>query len=140
MRPLLIAAILTACFLLVACGQVSTTSTPPATYSITVDWGAAADGIGTFYLYRNSQRIFSSPLAVTSFTDDAVAPGNKYCYYVTAFADGLESPPSQQACANVPTAAYRQEIHLRPSLGATVRESDQPPASGFPVIPAYDSR
>ena len=81
------------------------------THSATLVWQDATNPAGTTYsVYRSTglcsgAPVFSkiaSALTVKTYVDSTVTAGN-YCYQVTATSGGMESAPSNQAPAPVPS-------------------------------------
>lgn len=84
-----------------------------ATHSATLNWVDASNPTGTTYnIYRATGLCSGTPaftkvvsaLAVKTYQDTTVTPGN-YCYQVTATFNGIESSPSNQAGAPIPSFA-----------------------------------
>jgi fibronectin type 3 domain-containing protein len=84
-----------------------------STHSATLAWTDTSNPAGTTYsVYRASGLCSASPtftkiasaVAVKTYVDTTVQPG-AYCYQVTAIFGGVESGPSNQAGAPVPTDA-----------------------------------
>lgn len=84
-----------------------------ASHSVALTWQDAANPTGTTYsVYRATGLCSGSPtwnkiataVAVKTYTDSTVTPG-PYCFAVTANFQGVESPQSASALANVPTFA-----------------------------------
>jgi hypothetical protein len=92
--------------------QVTTDTTPPsapgpvtAKYvapSVTVTWSAASDNVAVegYYLKRNGTVL--STLAVLSFTDSGVTPGQSYTYEVTAFDKAGNAGPAVSVSITIP--------------------------------------
>ena len=85
---------------------------------VRVSWVASSDAAAnpslTYNVYRAATcpgqfaKLNSAPVSSTSYLDNTVATGASYCYQVTAVLAGLESQPSNQAVATVPTVSNRQ--------------------------------
>lgn len=80
-------------------------------HSATLAWTDTLNPTGTTYtVYRAPGLCSGSPvfaklatgLATTNYVDSTVTPGN-YCYQVSATFNGMESAPSNQAPAPVPS-------------------------------------
>ena len=68
-------------------------------------------GVTGFYVYRGTSpggEDFSNYFAmvgnVVTWTDISVSVGQQYCYEITAFNSSSQSPPSNEACATVPSS------------------------------------
>lgn len=115
---------------LIGCGGGSTTPAPKSTSpAVSISWTIAADGVDTFFIYRNDQSLFASPLAITSFVDSNVVVGSQYCYYVEATQNGISGPPSNTECVTIPSS----------TPAVTVQPSNAPAPPNAPVIPAYET-
>lgn len=87
---------------------------------VRVSWTASSDAAGnpslTYNVYRAGScpgqfaKLNAAPLSGTSYLDTNVAIGTVYCYQVTAVLSGIESLPSNQAIAAVPSPANRQSV------------------------------
>jgi fibronectin type 3 domain-containing protein len=98
-------------------------------YAVKLSWTASSDASAnpslTYNVYRASScaghfaLINSAPVTATSYVDPSSAAGAAYCYQVTAVLAGLESAPSNQAIAAVPSPPDRQTIcsHRGPVIG-----------------------
>jgi hypothetical protein len=81
-----------------------------AQHTVTLSWTASVTSGVTYNVYRqqacsgNFAQINSSAVTATAFTDSAVAPGETYCYQVTASLSGVESTVSSPASATIPAA------------------------------------
>lgn len=87
-----------------------------ATHSATLTWNDTVNPAGTSYsVYRatglcSGAPVFSkiaSALTVKTYIDTTVTSGN-YCYQVTATSIGMESGPSNQAPAAIPSFPPQQ--------------------------------
>ena len=82
-----------------------------AQHSVALSWTASATSGATYNVYRqqacsgNFTQINSSAVTATTYTDAAVAPGETYCYQVTADLSGVESTPSNLAPATIPASS-----------------------------------
>jgi hypothetical protein len=82
-----------------------------ALHSVTLTWTAStSSNVIGYYVYRSIQskgpynRIMAAPTSATSYTDNAVQPGQTYYYVVTAIdAQGNQSVFSNEARAVVPS-------------------------------------
>src|ERR671919_3253187 len=55
---------------------------------------------------------------VTNFTDDPPAsPGDRFCWTLRAFREGLVSEPSNEACATVPSTSQGNQTSSPPKPG-----------------------
>lgn len=70
--------------------------------SLRISWVDNSDDEDGFKLYRGSAVIATLEPNVTDYVDADITKGQQYCYTVTAYNDGGESPPSNQSCATVP--------------------------------------
>ena len=87
---------------------------------VRVSWTASSDAGGnpslTYNVYRAGSclgqlaKLNSAPVAGTSYLDKNVATGAVYCYQVTAVLNGIESVPSNQVIAALPSPANRQSV------------------------------
>ena len=82
-----------------------------AQHTVILSWTASATSGATYNVYRqracsgNFAQINASAVTTTTYTDAAVAPGETYCYQVTAVASSLESSPTTPAPATIPASA-----------------------------------
>jgi len=83
--------------LLSACQQMP--APPPPAHTVTVEWKPSEPGPERFNLYRNREPVFPVPVSVTSFIDTNVTVGGRYCYDVVVIENGIDSAPSNTACA-----------------------------------------
>ncbi len=83
------------------------------THTAMLTWVDALNPVGaTYSVYRAPGLCSGSPVfaklatavAALTYTDTSVAPGN-YCFQISATAGGVESAPSNQAAAAVPSFA-----------------------------------
>lgn len=100
-----------------------------AQHIVQVSWTASSDAAGNpslaYNVYRAGScagqftKLNSAPLSGTSYSDTHVAIGAVYCYQVTAILDGVESIPSNQTIAAVPSLPDRQSVcrHRGPLIG-----------------------
>jgi hypothetical protein len=79
-----------------------------AQHTVTLSWTASTTSGVTYNIYRqqacsgNFTQINASAITATVHTDSAVAPGETYCYQVTALLSGVESTASNPAPATIP--------------------------------------
>ena len=94
------------------CGTQSSTLTGTGTHDVILSWTASpTSGIQGYNVYRgttsqwaSSTRQNSTPINGTSYVDGDVTAGATYYYWVTSVgSDDVESGPSTQAEATVPT-------------------------------------
>ena len=80
-------------------------------HSVTLSWNASKSSVGGYNVYREFQyggpvKLTSALVAGTVYTDNTVAGGRTYSYYVTSVdLKGLESKPSEKIWVTVPTTA-----------------------------------
>lgn len=79
-----------------------------AQHTVALSWTASTTSGATYNVYRqqacsgNFAQINGSTVTTTAYTDAAVAPGETYCYQVTAVLSGVESTASNPAPATIP--------------------------------------
>lgn len=79
-----------------------------AQHTVALSWTASATSGVTYNVYRqqacsgNFTQINSIAVTTTTYTDSATAPGETYCYQVTAVLSGVESTPAGPAPATIP--------------------------------------
>jgi fibronectin type 3 domain-containing protein len=79
-------------------------------HDVTLNWNASASsGVAGYNVYRGSvsggpyARMNSSAITITSFTDNAVQPGQTYFYVVTSISlNNVESSFSNEVMAPIP--------------------------------------
>jgi hypothetical protein len=78
-----------------------------AQHTVALSWTASTTSGVTYNVYRqqacsgNFAQINTSSVTVTTYVDSAVAPGETYCYQVTALLSGVESTASNPAPATI---------------------------------------
>ena len=80
-----------------ACGQPSELYAHAEGNDVVLDWSAAV-GESVYNVYRDNKVIMTVRNGTTSYVDEGVAQGG-HCYFVTAFCEGGESEPTNEACA-----------------------------------------
>ncbi len=79
-----------------------------AQHTVALSWTASTTSGVTYNVYRqqacsgNFSQINASAVTTTVYTDSAVAPGETYCYQVTALMSAVESTVSNPAPATIP--------------------------------------
>lgn len=81
----------------VGCGQPSELYAVPDGNDVILSW-LAADDETDYNVYRDGVVVKTVRNGATSFYDEQVAQGG-HCYFVTAFCEGGESNPTNEACA-----------------------------------------
>jgi hypothetical protein len=82
-----------------------------AQHTVALSWTASTTSGATYNVYRqqacsgNFTQINASAVTATTYADAAVAPGETYCYQVTAALSGVESAPSNYAPATIPAVS-----------------------------------
>jgi fibronectin type 3 domain-containing protein len=82
---------------------------PNDPHSVTLSWIASKSPVAGYNVYREFQyggpvKLTSSVVAGTVYTDNTVAAGRTYSYFVTSVdSKGQESKPSEKVWATVPT-------------------------------------
>ena len=86
-----------------------TVGAPAQPHKVTLTWDEATVG-STFNVYRaeaSGMEVYTSPLVsgltVPTYEDVAVTEGATYFYTVTAMVGGIESDPSAEVSATIPT-------------------------------------
>jgi fibronectin type 3 domain-containing protein len=84
-----------------------------AQHTVALSWTASITSGATYNVYRqqacsgNFTQINASAVTATVYTDSAVAPGETYCYQVTALLSGVESTASNLAPATIPGSSVQ---------------------------------
>jgi hypothetical protein len=79
-----------------------------AQHTVALSWTTSTTSGVTYNVYRqqacsgNFTQINSIAVTSTTYTDSAVAPGETYCYQVTAVLSSVESTPAGPAPATIP--------------------------------------
>lgn len=83
--------------------------TAPKQHTVTLNWAASPSVVDGYYVYRGTHsggpytRINTSPTPSTTYQDATVSSGELYYYVVTAVASGVESTPTGEIPAAVPS-------------------------------------
>ena len=91
-----------------------------AQHTVALSWTASTTSGVTYNVYRqqacsgNFARINSSAVTSTTYADSVVAPGETYCYQVTAVLSSVESTPAGPAPATIPGTST-QSSTLQPA-------------------------
>ena len=105
-------------FLLLFPGSVLRATTLPLStaYTVSLTWDAPVnnqDPVVGYFAYKslsgdnNFSELNSSPVIVTSYSDDALLYGVSYDYYVTSVdASGVQSVPSNTVTLSIPFVPY----------------------------------
>lgn len=81
----------------------------PVQHTVTLNWMASPSIVDGYNVYRGTQsggpysRITASPTPSTNYQDASVMSGTTYYYVVTAVASGIESLPTNEIPAAVPS-------------------------------------
>ncbi|MEW5743752.1 MAG: hypothetical protein AB1938_32870, partial [Myxococcota bacterium] len=75
------------------------TVTPSSPHSVNVRWNASARA-DSYGVYRDGAALRT--VSMLALADEGLSPSTKYCYTVTAIANGVESPQSAPVCATTP--------------------------------------
>jgi hypothetical protein len=100
-----------------------------AQHTVALSWTASTTSGATYNVYRqqacsgNFAKINTTAVATTTFTDAAVAPGETYCYQVTAVSSGLESTPTNPAPATIPAASITPSSPQSPGRSSCTRRT-----------------
>jgi fibronectin type 3 domain-containing protein len=95
-----------------SCGAANNSHTlTPKQHSVSLSWNASTSPVAGYNVYRGtqhsglySQKVNSSLLSATNFTDSTVQSGTTYYYVVTAVdSEQVESDYSNEARAVVPS-------------------------------------
>jgi hypothetical protein len=84
-----------------------------AQHTVALSWTASSTSGVTYNVYRqqacsgNVAQINSIAVTATVYTDSAVAPGETYCYQVTALLSGVESTASSPTPATIPRSSVQ---------------------------------
>jgi len=80
-----------------------------SSHTVALSWDASTSSVAGYNIYRGAQsggpysRLNTTPMAGTSYTDNAVASGTTYYYVATSVdSNSIESAYSNQAVAQVP--------------------------------------
>jgi chitodextrinase len=107
--------------------------------SISLSWSPVASAAG-FNVYRDGSKASSSPVSVTSFTDNGLSPGTMYRYTVTAVdsqgVDGAASNPLDVKTTGTPVVPAPTSVKIDAVTDSSIALSWQGPAgvAGFDVF------
>jgi len=99
--------LLTGCFARSFVARAQNASSKP--HSVTIQWAAAQPPAAGYFVYRSSgtdkpARLTGAKISGTEYTDRTVVAGHSYSYYVTTVdSKGVESKPSQNISATIPS-------------------------------------